>query len=77
MTTTTDITPFRIEIPQADLDDLKTRLAHTRWPEPSVAEDWTKGVPVAYLRDLVDYWQTKYEWRLQEAVSTNFRSSPR
>lgn len=63
----TDVRPFRVEIPQADVDDLRDRLARTRWPDQASATDWTRGVPVAYLRDLAEYWRTGFDWRAQEA----------
>ncbi|MGE0539664.1 MAG: epoxide hydrolase family protein [Dehalococcoidia bacterium] len=66
-TTTTDIRPFRIEIPQTDLDDLKDRLARTRWPGELPGVGWSRGVPLDYLRDLAEYWRTSYNWRAQEA----------
>ncbi|MEU6077420.1 epoxide hydrolase family protein [Micromonospora sp. NPDC047074] len=59
--------PFRIDIPEAALDDLRTRLAATRWPQEMPGTGWERGVPQAYLRDLVTYWQTKYDWRAAEA----------
>jgi pimeloyl-ACP methyl ester carboxylesterase len=62
----TEIRPFRIDIPQADLDDLKDRLARTRWPAQLPGVGWTRGVPVDYLRDLAEYWRTGYDWRAQE-----------
>lgn len=68
MTPDAEITPFRIEIPQTDLEDLLDRLATTRWPAPSVAEDWTKGVPLSYVRGLAEYWRDTYDWRQQEAL---------
>ncbi|GEM_PF-2748313 len=43
------IKPFRVEIPQADLDDLSLRLAHTRWPDELPGVGWSRGVPLAYL----------------------------
>ena len=52
MTTNTDIRPFRIEIPQAEVDDLKARLAAARWPATPAVDDWSRGVPVSYLQDL-------------------------
>jgi epoxide hydrolase len=67
---TTDIRPFRIDIPQADVDELRRRLAAARWPEPPAptpASDWSRGVPAAYLRSLADYWATAFDWRAQEA----------
>ncbi|RCV50353.1 epoxide hydrolase family protein [Marinitenerispora sediminis] len=62
----TAITPFRIDIPQADLDDLAGRLANTRWPEQPAGAGWEYGIPADHLRGLVDYWRTEYDWREQE-----------
>jgi epoxide hydrolase len=64
----TEIHPFRINIPQADLDDLRDRLARTRWPAKLPGLGWTRGVPLAYLRDLAEYWQASLDWRKQEAI---------
>ncbi|MEH1127868.1 epoxide hydrolase family protein [Micromonospora sp. CPCC 206061] len=58
--------PFRIEIPQADLDDLRARLVNTRWPSGSPTGDWSRGVPLDYLKQLVRYWATQFDWRAQE-----------
>ncbi|MBA2447346.1 MAG: epoxide hydrolase N-terminal domain-containing protein [Chloroflexi bacterium] len=63
----TEIHPFRIEIPQADLDDLRERLARTRWPDQLPDVGWSRGVPVGYLKNLAEYWRTGYDWRTQEA----------
>jgi epoxide hydrolase len=62
-----EIQPFRIEIPQAELDDLRDRLARTRWPKDLSGGGWSRGVPPSYLRELADHWQTSYEWRAHEA----------
>ncbi|MFJ5711715.1 epoxide hydrolase family protein [Streptomyces sp. NPDC093105] len=60
--------PFRIEIPQADIDDLNERLARTRWPEGEIPDtDWSRGVPVAYLKELAEYWRSGFDWRAAEA----------
>lgn len=59
--------PFHIEIPQAAIDDLHRRLADVRWPAPLGDDDWSRGVPVWYLRELVEYWRTQYDWRAAEA----------
>lgn len=67
-----DITPFRIDIPQAELDELRQRLANTRWPAEYPGAEWSRGVPVAYLRRLVDYWLTTFDWRAQEAALNEF-----
>ena len=74
MTTHQEFTvqPFRIEIPQADLDDLQTRLALTRYPTPAPGDDWVYGTPVSYLREMVDYWRTGFDWRAQEARMNEF-----
>ncbi|MBL1075498.1 epoxide hydrolase [Nocardia sp. 2] len=62
-----DITPFRIDIPQDQLDDLRTRLGGVRWPAPLPGDDWDTGVPVHWLRELAEYWRTGYDWRAAEA----------
>ena len=62
-----DIRPFRIEVPRADLDDLRERLARTRWPDALPGVGWEDGVPLDYLRELAEYWRTAYDWREHEA----------
>ncbi len=61
------VRPFRIEIPEADLVDLRDRLERTRWPEAETVDDWSQGIPLAYMRELCDYWATRYDWRATEA----------
>ncbi|SHN38245.1 epoxide hydrolase family protein [Cryptosporangium aurantiacum] len=61
------ITPFRIAIPQADLDDLTDRLARTRWPNEVADAGWDYGFPLARLQELAEYWRTGYDWRKHEA----------
>ncbi|MFF5264727.1 epoxide hydrolase family protein [Actinomadura viridis] len=61
------LTPFRVEIPEADLADLRARLRRTRWPEAETVGDWSQGVPLAYLRELCDHWAGEYDWRRTEA----------
>ncbi|GAA4210698.1 epoxide hydrolase [Streptosporangium oxazolinicum] len=63
-----DIRPFRIDIPQAELDDLRARLANTRWPDELPGVGWSRGVPLDYLRELAEYWRTRYDWRAHEAA---------
>jgi pimeloyl-ACP methyl ester carboxylesterase len=63
----TTIKPFKIEIPQADLDDLRARLAATRWPEKETVDDLSQGVPLATLQKVVRYWHDEYDWRRCEA----------
>jgi pimeloyl-ACP methyl ester carboxylesterase len=59
--------PFRIDIPEGDLVDLRRRLQHTRWPEDFGNEDWHYGVERSWLEEMVEYWLTTYDWRAQEA----------
>ncbi|MET8007988.1 epoxide hydrolase family protein [Nonomuraea glycinis] len=68
----TALRPFRIAIPQADLNDLRARLARTRWPDDAPAPAWSYGVPVGYLRNLTDHWMTAYDWRVHEAELNRF-----
>jgi pimeloyl-ACP methyl ester carboxylesterase len=76
MTTNTsspaDLRPFRVDIPQADLDDLNRRLASTRLPRPAPGDNWELGTPNSYLRETVDYWQEGFDWRKQEARMNEF-----
>jgi hypothetical protein len=67
VTTDRMIRPFRIDIPQSDLDDLRERLAHARWPDELPGVGWSRGVPLGYLKELANYWCTEYDWRAQEA----------
>jgi microsomal epoxide hydrolase len=64
--------PFRISIPHENLDDLRRRLAATRWPSEVPGAGWTRGVPVDYLKDLAEYWRTGYDWRAAEAALNRF-----
>jgi pimeloyl-ACP methyl ester carboxylesterase len=61
-----EVRPFRLEIPDAELEDLRRRLRTTRWPERETAQDWTQGVPLAYLREVASYWAESYDWRATE-----------
>jgi pimeloyl-ACP methyl ester carboxylesterase len=61
------IEPFRVAVPEAELEDLGLRLAATRWPRPEPVGDWSQGVPLAYLRQLCEYWRGEYDWRRLEA----------
>jgi pimeloyl-ACP methyl ester carboxylesterase len=61
------ITPFHLDIPQDQLDDLRDRLDRTRWPAVLPGDGWDTGVPTAWLKELVDYWRTDYDWRAAEA----------
>jgi pimeloyl-ACP methyl ester carboxylesterase len=61
------IQPFTIDIPQAALDDLRDRLARTRWPDELPGVGWSYGVSLGYLKELAEYWRTSYDWRKWEA----------
>jgi len=62
------IRPFHVTFPKAALDDLRRRLAATRWPEPETVTDQSQGIQLATMKKLVTYWQTKYDWRKAEAT---------
>jgi pimeloyl-ACP methyl ester carboxylesterase len=76
MTTTdrasAEVQPFRIDIPDAALDDLRDRLARTRWPDELPGAGWAYGVPLGYLRELAEYWRAGYDWRAHEARLNRF-----
>jgi hypothetical protein len=63
-----EIRPFRIDIPEQDLDDLRDRLSRTRWPDELPGVGWDRGVPLDYLKELAEYWRTSYDWREHEAT---------
>ncbi|MEU2282406.1 epoxide hydrolase family protein [Streptomyces sp. NPDC013178] len=59
--------PFRIDIPQEQLDDLRRRLEAARWPDELPGVGWSRGVPLGYLKELAEYWRTSFDWRAAEA----------
>jgi hypothetical protein len=61
------IRPFSVHVPQAALDDLRRRLAATRWPDQETVTDRSQGVQLAIMKEVVRYWQTGYGWRKAEA----------
>jgi epoxide hydrolase len=65
--TNNDIDPFRIEIPQAALDDLRDRLDRTRWPDELPGVGWNYGVPLSHVKQLAGHWRDGYDWRGWEA----------
>jgi pimeloyl-ACP methyl ester carboxylesterase len=62
-----EVAEFRIDVPEADLRDLRERLERTRWPENETVADWSQGVPLAYMQELCGYWGNEYDWRATEA----------
>ena len=72
MTTSAQIEPFRIDIPQHDLDDLAARLAATRWPDEVTGAGTDYGMPLGTTRRLSEHWRTSYDWRAHEARLNKF-----
>ena len=69
---TEEIRPFTIDVPQAELDDLRRRLHDTRWPDREVVDDWSQGVPLAYVQEVCRYWADDYDWRPRESALNRF-----
>ena len=67
-----DIKPFRIAVGDDVIDDLKSRLRRTRWPEAELVDDWSQGVPKKWLEDVCRYWADAYDWRKREALLNRF-----
>lgn len=67
-----DIRPFTVSIPQPALDDLRARLARTRWPDEVDGAGWDYGANLAYMRELMRYWETRFDWRVQERAMNAF-----
>lgn len=63
-----NIRPYAIDVPAAQIKDLHTRLALTRWPDKETPSDWTQGVPLAYMQELQDYWLHQYDWPARQAL---------
>ena len=56
------VSPYIIETSDQELADLKLRLALTRWPDKETPADWSQGIPLAYMKELKDYWESGYDW---------------
>ena len=67
-----DIKPYNIDIDEATLDDLNTRLTHTRWPDEETPNDWSQGVPLAYAKEVCQYWAEEYDWRNRQQLMNRF-----
>jgi pimeloyl-ACP methyl ester carboxylesterase len=65
-------TPFKLAVPDADIADLRERLARTRFPDQPPGEPWATGTDAGYLRDLLAYWRDGFDWRAQEAALNAF-----
>ncbi len=65
--TATEIRPFRVDVPDEQIDDLRRRIAATRWPTEELVPDRSQGVQLATMQALARYWATDYDWRTAEA----------
>jgi len=63
----TTIEPFRFQVSDEQIADLRGRLRWARWPEPATTDGWGQGPPLAYVRELCRYWADEYDWRATEA----------
>lgn len=66
------VRPFTVTIPDAEIEDLKQRLARTRWPNPETVADWSQGVRLDHAKSLIDYWAREYDWRRFESGLNRF-----
>jgi len=63
----TEIRPFRVDVPERELEELRRRIDATRWPTRELVSDRSQGVQLAALRELAGYWASEYDWRQCEA----------
>jgi hypothetical protein len=66
------VVPFHIDVPEAEIEDLRDRLRRTRWPEAETVEDSSQGTPLAYVRELCRYWRDDYDWTKAQARLNRF-----
>jgi epoxide hydrolase len=71
-TTSALVRPFTVSIPDSEIDNVKQRLARTRWPDPETVGDWSQGVRVEHARSLAGYWERDYDWRRLESRFNHF-----
>ena len=64
--------PYRIDVPDAVLDDLRRRLTETRWPDGETVDDWSQGAPLTWIQDMCQYWANGYDWRARESRLNRF-----
>ncbi|MGH2637636.1 MAG: epoxide hydrolase N-terminal domain-containing protein, partial [Actinomycetota bacterium] len=67
-----EVRPFRIDVAQSDLEDLRDRLARTRWPDEPPGGGWGYGVALDYVKEMAQYWRASYDWRKDEARLNEF-----
>ncbi len=66
------IEPFEVAVADEVIEDLRERLRRTRWPEAETVDDWSQGIPLAYVREVCDYWADEYDWRARERDLNRF-----
>jgi pimeloyl-ACP methyl ester carboxylesterase len=66
------VRPYRIDVPDEVLDDLRHRLDATRWPEAAPVDDWSQGAPLYWIQDICQYWAHDYDWRARESRLNRF-----
>jgi epoxide hydrolase len=66
------IVPFRIQAPEGALDDLRRRLRATRWPDRETVDDWSQGIPLAYVQEICRYWADEYDWPQRQELLNRF-----
>ncbi|MGH8926275.1 MAG: epoxide hydrolase family protein [Acidimicrobiia bacterium] len=71
-TTASPIRPFRIQVPEKEIEDLRDRLAATRWPVQPDGTGWERGVPLGYLQGIADHWRNDFHWAAREAELNRF-----
>ena len=67
-----EVQPYRIHVPDETLQDLQHRLARTRWPDEIPGSGWDYGSNLDYIKELVEYWRTRFDWRAQEKALNSF-----
>lgn len=67
-----NIQPFAVSVPQQDIDSLRTRLGHTRWPDEAENAGWAYGASLAFMREVARYWSDDFDWRAQEQFINTF-----
>ena len=67
-----DVQPFQVHIPESTLKDLRQRLARTRWSGEIPGSQWDYGANLDYVKELVDYWASEFDWRAQEQAINTF-----
>ena len=68
----TAIRPFRVNVPEAELTELRRRIASTRFPEKETVADFSQGVQLGFIQTVAQYWATEYNWRTCEAKLNAF-----